>query len=96
MGVFESFYSQILVEGPPDDGPGAARTATKNAIACTISSSCSARSVIRRSGPFYLGWAGVLSIAFGFVAFEIIGLNMAAQADWNPDPLRARVDLERH
>jgi len=26
-------------------------------------------------GPIYLGWAGVLSLIFGFIAFEIIGLN---------------------
>ncbi|MBY0334653.1 MAG: photosynthetic reaction center subunit M [Acetobacteraceae bacterium] len=34
-------------------------------------------------GPIYLGYLGVLSIVCGFVAFEIIGLNMLASVDWN-------------
>ena len=29
-------------------------------------------------GPLYLGFSGVLSVVFGFIAFEIIGLNMWA------------------
>jgi photosynthetic reaction center M subunit len=35
-------------------------------------------------GPIYLGFYGVLSLAFGLVAFEIIGLNMWASVDWDP------------
>ncbi|MBB4285451.1 photosynthetic reaction center subunit M [Roseospira goensis] len=35
-------------------------------------------------GPIYLGFYGVLSVAFGLVAFEIIGLYMWASVDWDP------------
>jgi photosynthetic reaction center M subunit len=35
-------------------------------------------------GPIYLGWLGVVSLALGFLAFEIIGLNMMAQVNWSP------------
>ncbi|MDZ7631680.1 MAG: photosynthetic reaction center subunit L [Gemmatimonadaceae bacterium] len=35
-------------------------------------------------GPIYLGWAGVASLIFGFLAFEIIGLNMWASVGWSP------------
>jgi photosynthetic reaction center M subunit len=35
-------------------------------------------------GPIYLGWTGLLSLLFGFVAFEIIGLNMLASVGWDP------------
>ncbi|MEO7432729.1 MAG: photosynthetic reaction center subunit M [Dokdonella sp.] len=35
-------------------------------------------------GPIYLGWLGVTSIALGFIAFEIIGLNMLASVNWSP------------
>ena len=35
-------------------------------------------------GPFYLGLAGVASVISGFIAFEIIGLNMLASVHWNP------------
>ena len=35
-------------------------------------------------GPVYLGWLGTLSLVFGIVAIEIIGLNMAASVNWSP------------
>jgi photosynthetic reaction center M subunit len=35
-------------------------------------------------GPIYLGFLGVVSLIFGFVAFEIIGLNMLASVNWSP------------
>jgi photosynthetic reaction center M subunit len=35
-------------------------------------------------GPIYLGVTGVASIVCGFIAIEIIGLNMWASVDWNP------------
>jgi photosynthetic reaction center M subunit len=35
-------------------------------------------------GPIYLGWTGVTSLLCGFIAFEIIGLNMLASVNWDP------------
>ena len=35
-------------------------------------------------GPIYLGTLGVLSLISGFIAFEIIGLNMLASVNWSP------------
>nr|WP_313982189.1 photosynthetic reaction center subunit M [Iodidimonas nitroreducens] len=35
-------------------------------------------------GPIYLGWLGLISLVCGFVAFEIIGLNMWASVGWDP------------
>ena len=35
-------------------------------------------------GPIYLGWFGLASLICGFLAFEIIGLNMLASVNWNP------------
>ncbi len=35
-------------------------------------------------GPIYLGWTGIASLMCGFLAFEIIGLNMLASVGWNP------------
>jgi photosynthetic reaction center M subunit len=37
-----------------------------------------------RSDRCTWGWTGVLSLLTGFLAFEIIGLNMLAQVNWNP------------
>lgn len=35
-------------------------------------------------GPIYLGWTGVASLICGFIAIEIIGLNMWASVNWDP------------
>jgi photosynthetic reaction center M subunit len=35
-------------------------------------------------GPIYLGWYGVAALLCGFIAFEIIGLNMWASVNWDP------------
>ena len=35
-------------------------------------------------GPLYLGASGIASLIFGFIAFEIIGLNMWASVNWSP------------
>ena len=35
-------------------------------------------------GPLYLGTTGVASLICGFIAFEIIGLNMWASVGWDP------------
>jgi len=35
-------------------------------------------------GPIYLGYLGMISLVCGFIAIEIIGLNMLASVNWNP------------
>jgi photosynthetic reaction center M subunit len=35
-------------------------------------------------GPIYLGTLGLMSLLCGFIAFEIIGLNMLASVNWSP------------
>ncbi|MGN6826045.1 photosynthetic reaction center subunit M [Paucibacter sp. M5-1] len=35
-------------------------------------------------GPIYLGWLGIASLISGFIAIEIIGLNMWASVGWDP------------
>ncbi len=35
-------------------------------------------------GPIYLGWLGIASLLCGFIAIEIIGLNMLASVGWDP------------
>ena len=35
-------------------------------------------------GPVHLGWTGSISLLFGLIAFEIIGLNMWASVNWDP------------
>ena len=40
-------------------------------------------------GPIYLGTLGIASLLCGFIAIEIIGLNMLASVNWNPIAVRA-------
>src|SRR6187402_677694 len=35
-------------------------------------------------GPFHLGVYGLMSLICGFIAIEIIGLNMLASVNWDP------------
>ncbi|TDP71756.1 photosynthetic reaction center subunit M [Roseateles toxinivorans] len=35
-------------------------------------------------GPIYLGWLGIASLICGFIAIEIMGLNMWASVGWDP------------
>ncbi|MFN8650892.1 MAG: photosynthetic reaction center subunit M [Gemmatimonadales bacterium] len=35
-------------------------------------------------GPIYLGWSGILSLLFGFMAIEIIGLQFLRMVNWSP------------
>ena len=35
-------------------------------------------------GPIYLGWFGLASLICGFIALEIVGLNMLASVNWDP------------
>jgi photosynthetic reaction center M subunit len=35
-------------------------------------------------GPIYLGYLGIISLATGIAAFNIIGFNMLASVGWNP------------
>jgi photosynthetic reaction center M subunit len=34
-------------------------------------------------GPFYLGWLGAISIILGTISFNIMGLNMLSQVNWD-------------
>lgn len=83
MAVYQNILTQIQVRGPVEEG-------------VPLSSGDSPREgdawfsrllgIIGNAqvGPIYLGWTGVASLFFGFIAIEIIGLNMLASVNWNP------------
>jgi len=82
MSAYESIFTRIQVKGPaypgvplpPKDSP---RTGTPghNHIIGWFGDA--------QIGPIYLGATGVLSLIFGFIAFEIIGLVMLDSVNWN-------------
>ena len=76
-----NIFTQLQVSSPPVAGPPIAGEAFRTRY-MTLSK------VIgyfgnAQVGPIYLGTLGVSSLIMGFIAFEIIGLNMWASVGWN-------------
>jgi photosynthetic reaction center M subunit len=82
MAEYQNIFTQIQVSAPPDYGPPIpdehfrARSAAMSKLIGWFGSA--------QVGPVYLGFYGVASLVFGFIAIEIIGLNMWASVGWSP------------
>ena len=83
MAGYQNIFTQVQVRGPADFGvplPAGAMhrdgTPTYSRLLGLIGNA--------QIGPIYLGFLGVASLFCGFMAFEIIGLNMFASVNWNP------------
>jgi photosynthetic reaction center M subunit len=82
MAQYQNIFTQIQVRGPIDLGPPIAnsdfrtRSGRFSRLFGWIGSS--------QIGPVYLGYLGVASLICGFIAIEIIGLNMWASVGWSP------------
>ena len=83
MIEYQNLFTRVQVHGPADLGvPMLGRNearGTKTSFVHLFGLLGDAQ-----VGPIYLGWLGLLSLTFGFVAFEIIGFNMLASVNWNP------------
>ena len=83
MAEYQNIFTQIQVSAPPDIGPpienGNAFRVRYMRLSKLIGWFGSAQ-----VGPLYLGYLGIASLVFGFVAIEIIGLNMWASVGWSP------------
>ena len=83
MARYQNIFTQVQLRGAPEMGPAlpagdSARTG-KPWFSYWMGKLGNAQ-----IGPIYLGTLGVTSLVFGFIAFEIIGLNMLASVNWNP------------
>ncbi len=83
MATYQNIFTQIQVRSAPEMGvplPAGddARTGTP------WFSSLMGRLGNAQIGPIYLGKLGVASLVCGFIAIEIIGLNMWASVNWDP------------
>jgi photosynthetic reaction center M subunit len=85
MAKYHTLYTAIQLSGPEDPGLELPRGSLKR-VGVVIDSTWLGRMGERQLGPTYLGVLGIASLVCGFIAFEIIGLNMWASVDW--DPLR--------
>ena len=83
MIEYQNIFTRVQVHGPDDLGvpmkPGnwpREKGITTNYLLGIIGDA--------QLGPIYLGGLGIMSLLCGFIAIEIIGLNMLASVNWNP------------
>ena len=83
MIEYQNIFTRVQVHGPNDLGvplkPGnwpREKGITTNWLLGIIGDA--------QLGPIYLGGLGIMSLLSGFIAIEIIGLNMLASVNWNP------------
>jgi len=82
MAQYQNIFTQLQVSGPPDHGPPIANISFRTQG--TRLSRLLGWFGSAQLGPIYLGYLGVASLIFGFIAIEIIGLNMWASVGWDP------------
>ncbi len=83
MARFHTLYNAVELRGPIERGlnpPAPPRIGKPKAAGY---SKLFGRIGELQLGPVELGPEGVVSVACGFIAFEIIGLNMLASVNWN-------------
>jgi photosynthetic reaction center M subunit len=83
MASYQNIFTQVQLAHAPEMGipmkPG-----SDPRIHATTFNHLFGRFGQAQLGPVYLGWTGIAALIFGFMAFEIIGLNMLASVNWNP------------
>ncbi|MEQ8967912.1 MAG: photosynthetic reaction center subunit M [Azospirillaceae bacterium] len=83
MAEYQNLFTQVQVRGPAESGvaieegvfPRAGTPGFSHLLGWIGNA---------QLGPIYLGWFGVASLICGFIAIEIIGLNMWASVGWDP------------
>jgi photosynthetic reaction center M subunit len=81
MASFHTLFTAIELEGPDETIPLPRGSLPR--IGGIWKSRLFGRIGETQIGPIYLGFSGIASLICGFVAIEIIGLNMWASVDWN-------------
>ena len=82
MARFHTLYNAIEVRGPDEPGSEIVEGSPRRVLT-PRQSLWLGRIGERQIGPTHLGWVGIASLVCGFIAVEIIGLNMWASVDWN-------------
>jgi photosynthetic reaction center M subunit len=83
MATYQNIFTQVLVRGPAEMGAPMDRP-TEPRIGVTAFNYWLGKFGNAQLGPIYLGWTGLVSLLCGFIAIEIIGLNMWASVNWDP------------
>ena len=79
---YQNLFNRVLLDGPIDEG-APLKWGDENRVLRPFLSRLMGSIGAAQVGPFYLGALGITSILCGFIAFEIIGLNMLAQVHWD-------------
>ena len=82
MATYQNIFNRVQIHGDPDPGVPIPEGIWGRTGA--FFSRLLGRFGEAQVGPSYLGTTGLVSIVFGVVAFEIIGLNMWASVGWDP------------
>ncbi|MFN7570823.1 MAG: photosynthetic reaction center subunit M, partial [Betaproteobacteria bacterium] len=79
---YQNIFTRVQVRGPAHMGPATSGSWTRNPT--TFFNYWLGKIGDAQIGPVYLGFTGLASILCGFIAIEIIGLNMWASVGWDP------------
>ena len=83
MATYQNIFTQVQVKAEPELGVPHLDSSEPR-INATGYSYWMGKFGPAQLGPIYLGWLGLASLAFGFMALFIIGMNFAEQANWSP------------
>jgi photosynthetic reaction center M subunit len=83
MYEYQNIFTRVQVHGPADMGVPL-RDTNFTRQGTPVFNRWLGKIGDAQIGPFYLGFLGLASLMCGFVAIEIIGLNMLASVNWNP------------
>ncbi|MEL7729221.1 photosynthetic reaction center subunit M [Citromicrobium bathyomarinum] len=83
MPRYQNIFTQVQLEGPAEMGIDLP-FADEPRIPLHWNAHWFGKLGQAQFGPIYLGWLGLASLLFGFIAIEIIGLNMLASVNWSP------------
>jgi len=83
MASYQNIFTQVQLRAAPEMGPPMADASGPRSAAGGFSY-WSGKIGNAQIGPIYLGWLGTISLVFGLIAFEIIGLNMWPSVHWSP------------
>ena len=83
MAEYQNIFTRVQIRGRPDLGvplaPGIWERQRETRFSYWLGKIGDAQ-----IGPLYLGTLGLASLMCGFIAIEIIGLNMLAKVNWDP------------
>jgi photosynthetic reaction center M subunit len=83
MASYQNIFTQVQLRGPAEMGPPLGGYDFPR-LGNPGTSYWMGKIGNAQIGPIYLGGLGILSLMFGFLAFEVVGLNMWASVGWNP------------